>query len=165
MIKRNGIPGAEDINSILPTPERLAQGPVAIIECFEEIPCNPCYTACQVGAIQEFADINARPVIDFEECTGCGLCISACPGLAIFVVNQSYSDTQAIVQIPYEFLPLPAEGEEVFALDRSGQETCKGKVLKVRDTKKMNMTRVVSLVVPREYAMQVRFFRRGQTNG
>lgn len=157
MIKQTGVPKTEDIQSILPPPERLAKGPVAIIECFENIPCNPCYTACKFEAIQEFADINDRPKIDFDACNGCGLCISACPGLAVFVVDQTYSDTEAVVQIPYEFLPLPEKGDEVAALDRSGRKVTTGTVIKVRKTK--NMTRVVSLAVPKEHALDVRFFR------
>jgi len=165
MMKRTGVPNREDIDSILPTAERLAQGPVAIVECFEKIPCNPCYTACQFDAIQEFEDINDRPIIDFAACTGCGLCISACPGLAIFVVDQTYSDTEAVVQIPYEFLPVPEVGEEVLALDRSGQVITKGRVVKVKETKKMNLTKVVSLAVPKELAIEVRFFRREKRHG
>ena len=157
MIKKSGIPSQEDVHSILPPPERLSQGPVAIIECFENIPCNPCYTACKFEAIQEFADINDRPKIDFDACNGCGLCISACPGLAVFVVDQTYSDTEAVVQIPYELLPVPEKGDEVAALDRSGRKVSTGTVVKVRKTK--NMTRVVSLAVPKEHALDVRFFR------
>ncbi|MDZ7758643.1 MAG: 4Fe-4S binding protein [Desulfovermiculus sp.] len=156
MMKQTGVPNTEDIQGILPSPERLAQGSVAIIECFENIPCNPCYTACKFEAIQEFADINDRPNIDFEACNGCGLCVSACPGLAIFVVDQTYSETEAVVQIPYELLPLPEKGQEVIALDRSGREVAKARVVKVRKTK--NLTAVVSLAVPKEHSLQVRFF-------
>ncbi|MBS3779984.1 MAG: 4Fe-4S binding protein [Desulfovermiculus sp.] len=162
MMKQTGVPNTEDIQGILPSPERLAKGPVAIIECFENIPCNPCYTACKFEAIQEFADINDRPNIDFEACNGCGLCVSACPGLAIFVVDQTYSETEAVVQIPYELLPLPEKGQEVIALDRSGREVAKARVVKVRKTK--NLTAVVSLAVPKEHSLQVRFFRTERTH-
>lgn len=157
MLKKTGVPNTEDLNRVFPSQERLAKGPVAIIECFENIPCDPCYTACKFGAIQEFSDINEIPKINFEDCNGCGLCISACPGLAIFVVDQTYSNTEALVQIPYEFLPVPEEGEEVIALDRSGMEVAKVRVVKVRKTK--NMTNVVSLAVPQEHSLNIRFFR------
>jgi Fe-S-cluster-containing hydrogenase component 2 len=143
----------------------LAQGPVAIIECFEKIPCNPCHAACKFDAIQEFADINDRPVIDFNACNGCGTCVSACPGLAIFVVDQTYSETQGVVHIPYEFLPLPEVGEQVTALDRSGQEMGPAEVVKVRNAKKKKQTKVVSLAVPKEQVMEVRFFRKENRHG
>jgi hypothetical protein len=56
-------------------------------------------------------------------------------------------------------------GEEVLALDRSGQVITKGRVVKVKETKKMNLTKVVSLAVPKELAIEVRFFRREKRHG
>ena len=40
----------EELESIqtLPSDERYAEGPVAIIECVQEIPCNPCEAACHL---------------------------------------------------------------------------------------------------------------------
>ena len=35
-----------------PSEERMAQGPVAVAECVQEIPCNPCETACRFHAIK-----------------------------------------------------------------------------------------------------------------
>ena len=72
------------------------------------------------GAIRPFEDINHMPEVLPEECTGCALCVPRCPGLAIFVVDFSYSENEALVAIPYEFLPVPAPGDTVAALDREG---------------------------------------------
>ena len=31
--------------------DRIRKGPVAVIECYEEIPCDPCRTSCPKKAI------------------------------------------------------------------------------------------------------------------
>ena len=40
----------EELNEIqkLPSKERYEKGPVAVIECVQEIPCNPCEAACSL---------------------------------------------------------------------------------------------------------------------
>jgi len=157
MLEKTGVPTKENIESVTPSKERLSKGPVAIIECFQEIPCNPCYTSCKKGAIKELIDINDRPILDPEKCNGCGVCISNCPGLAIFVVDESYSETEALVRIPYEFVPLPKEGSFVTGLDREGKPVCRAKVEKVLNAKAQDRTLVVSLIVPKEFSMTVRF--------
>lgn len=156
MLKSTGIPTQKDLESVVPSKERLAKGPVAIMECFEKIPCNPCYTSCKRGAIKEFEDINDRPQLNVDICNGCGVCISNCPGLAIFVVDETYSETEALVKIPYEFSPLPEEGTYVTGLDREGKPVCRAKVVKVQNSKAQDRTPVVSLAVPKELSMVVR---------
>lgn len=156
MLEKTGIATREDIAAVMPPEERLAKGPVAMIECFQRIPCNPCHTACKRGAIKEFQDINDRPAIDMDRCNGCGVCISNCPGLAIVVIDETYSDTEALIKLPYEFLPLPAAGSFVTALDREGKPVCRAKVEKVLNTRSQDRTPVVSLAVPKEFSMVVR---------
>ncbi len=158
MLEITGIATPENIAEVTPSADRRAKGPVAVIECFQRIPCNPCQTACKRGAIKEFADINDRPTIDHSLCNGCAMCVSNCPGLSIFIVDESYSDTEAVVKMPYEFLPLPEEGSFVTALDREGKPVCRAKVLKVQNTKVQDRTPIVSLVVPKEFSMTARCF-------
>ncbi len=43
-----------------------------------------------------------------------------CPGLAIFIIDETYSETEATVLLPYEYLPLPKEGDYVTGLNRGG---------------------------------------------
>ena len=94
----------------IPTPERLERGPVACIECVQCIPCNPCETACPQKAITVGAEITALPKLDADKCNGCGICITRCPGLAIFNLHKNYSETTSLVSFPYEYVPLPEPG-------------------------------------------------------
>ncbi|MGE5561071.1 MAG: 4Fe-4S binding protein [Chloroflexota bacterium] len=155
MLEQTGTPTPEDIARVTPSPERRQRGPVAVVECFQKIPCNPCYTACKTGAYRPFADINDLPTIDHERCNGCGVCVSNCPGLAIFIVDES-SPNEDIVRIPYEFLPLPQPGEIVDALSRAGEPLAAAKVVRVQNAPALDKTNVIWLSVPKGFGMSVR---------
>lgn len=143
-----------------PSREDLNKGPVAVAECTEEIPCNPCETVCPRGAIVVGEPITNLPRIDPEKCNGCGLCIPICPGLAIFLVDATYSENGAAISFPHEYLPLPKEADEVEAVNRKGEIICKGKVVKVRNPKSYDHTPVVTIVVPKKYVDEVRGIKR-----
>ena len=135
--------------------ERRKNGAYVVIECPEKIPCDPCVDACPNGAISMPGSIIELPEIDYEKCTGCLLCIPKCPGLAIFVVDETPED-HAIVYIPYEFLPRPKKGDKAIGLDRDGNERCKVEILKVIDAKKFDRCAVVGFSVPKELAQEIR---------
>jgi Fe-S-cluster-containing hydrogenase component 2/bacterioferritin-associated ferredoxin len=156
MLEITGIATPENIAEVTPSAERRAKGPVAVIECFQRIPCNPCQTACKREAIKEFEDINNRPNIDHDRCNGCAMCVSNCPGLSIFIVDETFSEKEALVKLPYEFLPLPEEGSYVTGTDREGKPVCRAKVHKVQNTKAQDRTPIISLIVPKEFSMTVR---------
>ncbi len=160
MLANTGIPTEEDLKGVFPSMERLEKGPIAIFECYQHIPCNPCYTACKLGAIEPFADINDMPKLLEEKCSGCGLCLAKCPGLAISILDYTYSETQALIKIPYEFLPLPAEGEKVTALNRSGEPVCEAVIVKVLNPATFDKTPMISLAFPKEHIKEVRHFKR-----
>jgi Fe-S-cluster-containing hydrogenase component 2 len=148
--EKNGILSLEDLR--LPSKEQLDKG-VAIIECVQEIPCNPCVDSCPVKAVS-MKDINAVPVVDFDKCIGCGKCIGICPGLAIFVVKTK--DDKAIISLPYEFLPEPIVGIKVKALDREGKNIGDAEVKKIV---KKGKTMIITIEVEKDLAMIIRNIR------
>jgi Fe-S-cluster-containing hydrogenase component 2 len=156
--RSDGILERGQIAPLVPPAGRLRKGPVAIIECVENIPCNPCVGACPKGAIRIEGDMNGTPSVDFGTCDGCGLCISACPGLAIFVVSQTPGADTATVSLPYEYVPLPAAGDTVVTLSRRGDVLGEGTVKRVLSAKALDRTPIVTLSVPAEHAMDVRHF-------
>ena len=143
-----------------PSKERLNKGPVAIIECTEEIPCNPCEAACKFKAIKIGKPITNTPILDENLCIGCGLCIAKCPGLAIFVIDKTYSNKEGLIMFPYEYLPLPIPGSSVEAVDRAGKVISSGKVIRVLNNKSLDRTPVVTIAIPKEKLDEVRGIKR-----
>lgn len=142
----------------------LRKGPRAVIECVQEIPCDPCQKACPRGAITVGDTITGLPRLDPVRCTGCGACIPSCPGQAIFVVDLSRGDSEGLVSFPWEFLPYPEPGSIVVAAGRTGQPDCRARVVRVACPAGFDRTAVVTLAVPAERAGHVRgLFRGGGT--
>lgn len=161
MLIKDGIPTAAELATVIPPAERLAQGAVAIVECFQEIPCDPCVTSCNRQAITMANDVNDLPLVDFEKCNGCSVCLLRCPGLAIFIVDKTYSTNYALVKIPFEYVPVPEQGQFALGLNRSGEELGWFEVVKVNFGGKKNLTYMLSLAVPQALAMEVRNIRVG----
>jgi Fe-S-cluster-containing hydrogenase component 2 len=132
---------------------------VVVIECLEDIPCNPCESSCNVDAITVGEDITNLPRLDGDKCVACQTCVYICPGQAIFMVDESLPDDRATVMMPYEYRPLPKEGDVVTALDRAGKALGDAVVTKIRQTKKMDETATVTIEVPRDWSMRARAFR------
>jgi Pyruvate/2-oxoacid:ferredoxin oxidoreductase delta subunit len=162
MLQETGIPTKEDVQKVTPPDARFAKGPVVIVEGFQEIPCNPCVDACKSHAITKARDINDLPRVDFDKCNGCGVCIAQCPGLAIFVVDKTYSATHAVVRIPYEFVPVPEKGQFACGLDRAGEERGWFEVVRVMSGGPKNKTTTLWLAVPQDLAMEIRSIKIGR---
>lgn len=131
---------------------------LVVIECPQRIPCNPCATSCPTSAVLPFADINDVPSIDYDKCSGCGLCVAKCPGLACFVIDLTYSPDEAIIKLPYELLPIPAEGDRVTCLNRKGEAVAEGTVKAVNEPLK-DRTRVISVIIPKQLTGEIRAIR------
>lgn len=132
-----------------------------VIECTQNIPCNPCQDACKFGCIKVGSTITHLPEVDeTAKCVGCGMCVASCPGQAIFLVNEDAGDGWATVTMPYELLPLPQKGERGVALGRSGAPVCEAEVVECRTSPAFDQTRLLTIRVPKDAAMKARFFSR-----
>ena len=137
---------------------------LALLECCQEIPCNPCATVCRTGAIVK-ATLNTRPVFHPDLCVGCKLCVAACPGQAIFFQAPGPEAGQSSLTFPYEYLPLPQAGQEVTAVNRLGQPVCPATVQAVEQRPSFQQTALVTLSFPEEYRDEVRFMKRLDREG
>ncbi len=132
-----------------------------VIECTQNIPCNPCQDACKFGCIKVGKNITSLPVVDAgAACKNCGMCVASCSGQAIFLVDEDTGDGKAEVTIPYELLPIPETGDMGSALDRSGTKVCEAEVVSVKYSPAFDKTHLLTMRVPKEYAMRARFFAR-----
>ena len=132
-----------------------------VIECTQNIPCNPCQDACKVGCIKIGNNITSLPIVDCnKKCIGCGMCVASCSGQSIFLVNEDYDDNYASVTMPYELLPLPQKGDKVIALDRSGKEVCNAEIIDIKTNKNFDNTNLLTMKVPKNMAMKARFFKK-----
>lgn len=159
MLKNDGIISQEELAAVLPTAGRLLKGPVAIIECLQDIPCDPCVSACPVNAIKMKEGITDKPLLEFDVCTGCGACVPRCPGLAIFIVNMKHTPGMATLTMSYELLPVPVKGQEVTALDRAGKAVGKATVLRVINPPAYDRTAAVTIEVPADRINDIRAIR------
>ncbi len=148
MLNKTGIPSKEQVQSRFPDHVALIK-PKAILECYEDIPCNPCSTSCPFDAIEIGDNINKQPKLHVDLCTGCAVCVPSCPGLAI-IIAQIRGD-QAVFKIPYEFLPFPVKGEIWDGINRMGEVICDALIENIQITNKQDHTALVTASVPREY--------------
>ncbi len=131
-----------------------------VMECTQNIPCNPCQDACPKKCIIIGENITSLPSVNEDmECSGCGLCVASCSGQAIFLVEENQKEGYATVTLPYEFTPLPKKGSEGYALTRSGEKCCEAEVVNVRSIPAFDHTSLLTIKVPIDMAMTARFFR------
>ncbi len=118
-------------------PVELAQTFRPVLHCVEEIPCDPCAAVCPTGAItlQGKRGNLLDPPVFSGQCSGCALCVAACPGLAITLARR-IDDHWAEVVIPHEFQPTFGPGDLLPIMDQGGNYLQQAEVLRVRYVKK-----------------------------
>ncbi len=125
-----------------------------VAECMQNIPCNPCESACPTGALKVGKPISNMPEFHKQLCIGCLKCVEVCPGLAVFVINYEYNSIEATVAFAYEYLNLPGKDDEVRAVDRNGEVICAARVVDIK--KARDRTNTVNIAVPKDLAAFVR---------
>lgn len=130
-----------------------------VMECTQNIPCNPCQDACPRKCIKIGENITSLPAVNPEvKCTGCGMCVASCSGQAIFLVDETYEEGYASITLPYEFLPVPQIGAKGTALGRDGKRVCDAEVINVRSIPAYDKTSLLTMKVPVEFVDRARFF-------
>jgi hypothetical protein len=81
------------------------------------------------------------------------------------LVDENAGTDYATVTLPYEFLPLPQAGDPGWGLSRSGEPLCEAVVDSVRSSKAYDHTNLLTMRVPKEYAMRARFFSTDRKEG
>jgi thioredoxin reductase/Fe-S-cluster-containing hydrogenase component 2 len=130
-----------------------------VIECTQNIPCNPCQDSCPNQCIIVDNITSLPEYIESEECSGCGICAASCPGQAVFLIDNDIDAGYSYITFPYEFSPLPAVGKLGTALDRSGEELCEAEIVDLKSIKAFDNTHLVTMKVPLEYSKEARFFK------
>jgi Fe-S-cluster-containing hydrogenase component 2 len=155
MLDKDGIATRDMFEKLLPGAERRKKGPYSVMECYEQIPCNPCSTSCSFKAVSMEA-INSCPNIDFDKCTGCGICVGRCPGLACFILDETVGNGKVKITLPYELDPLPEKDSIVMALGRDGKIVGDAQVVKVLNGKSLDHTNIISILVDERLIYDVR---------
>lgn len=154
---KNGYIGDDEVKRYPGVTKQVGIHPV--IECSQNIPCNPCQDACKFGCITIGENITALPIVNVKaECKNCGMCVASCSGQAIFLVDEDCGENMATVTLPYEFLPLPDKGVNGQALNRKGDSVCSATVVDVKTSSAFDHTALLTMKVPKEYADYARFF-------
>jgi len=155
---KNGFVSDEEIERYPGVKHKKGIHPV--IECTQNIPCNPCQDACPKKCISIGSNITNLPIVlDDGDCVNCGMCVASCSGQAIFLVDEDCGDGTATVTLPYEFLPLPEAGTKGKGLGRDGSVVCDAEVVSVKSVPAFDHTNLLTMRVPKEYAMKARFFK------
>ncbi|MCK4246171.1 (2Fe-2S)-binding protein, partial [Candidatus Bipolaricaulota bacterium] len=137
------------------------EGAFPILHCRQEIPCDPCAYACPLGLIDiDETDIRRRPKFVGPEigkkCIGCENCITACPGLAITLVDYRQDKQMPTVALAYEFLQESIkQGQTVTAVDTEGEVLGEVEVKSVQLAVKRDHTAVVKVEAPKAYAKRI----------
>jgi sarcosine oxidase subunit alpha len=133
-----------------------------VFHCYEEIPCNPCTSACIKGFIKLKGESGTMMDIPYFEpgggnvCSGCMKCVAICPGLAVTIVDKRKALAgKAHVLVPFELIPSFKIGGKVRALDSDGAFVSQATVIDIIDKKWQDKTLLIKLEVDEAKAEQI----------
>jgi len=137
-------------------PPEYREGVFPVIHCTQEIPCNPCMTCCP----RDLIGTAGHPILGIPEfdgdCSGCGLCVAVCPGLAVTLVDGRRSPGRPVVTLPFELGEwLLREGMEVDVTGWEGDPLGGGVVERWRPVAAYPATLLVSVSVDSAIATRV----------
>jgi thioredoxin reductase/Fe-S-cluster-containing hydrogenase component 2 len=159
-LRSKGFLEDDELNSFPAAIPGNSEGLQPVIECTQNIPCNPCQDCCPVGCIKVGEDISSIPVFEkSKKCSGCGSCVAHCPGQCIFLVQAGYEPGYTAVTIPYEFMPVPELHSRGSALSRSGSLLCEAEIVRVQRAAAFDKTVLLTMKVPAAMAGQARAFK------
>ncbi len=130
------------------------EGVYPIINCVQEIPCNPCEAVCPRNSIKIGEPITNVPQY-VGGCIGCEICVAKCPGLAITLVD--WRKGNPVVTVPFEFEPDDyfKVGDMVEVTDRLGNLLGKAEVVRIRRRTVSRGTRIIKLKASRDIAEKI----------
>ncbi|MEJ2382801.1 MAG: FAD-dependent oxidoreductase [Xanthomonadales bacterium] len=136
------------------------EGVSVVFHCDQEIPCDPCTSACPQQAISTGADMRGRPRFIGDEigavCNGCTKCVTICPGLAITLVDYRKDSDWPTVSLAHEFGKDEIRpGDLVTVLDTEGVALGQAEVSKVAAGRKMDRTVLLRLKAPASIAPRI----------
>ncbi|HQO10401.1 MAG TPA: FAD-dependent oxidoreductase [Clostridiales bacterium] len=121
-----------------PKPVVIKENFSPVFQCYQEIPCNPCTTVCPKGCISLVGDLSNildTPYYTNDLCTGCGMCVAICPGLAVSLARKT-GESSAEVILPHEYILNFKVGDRIDVTDIDGNILEKAEVLNIRYNKK-----------------------------
>jgi ferredoxin len=134
---------------------------VASVECFEEIPCRACQTACPeeailIGRVPRLADV---PILTEDKCTACGICVSACPSSAIVMLQEEPEKSVSKLVLPWRGARPWRVGEFASLLNRRGETLGSARVIKaseIADVQTSGKVQQVEVEVPTHLVWEAR---------
>ena len=171
MLESMNIETQEDINELKsqaqlmkdkpPTPimRKLPEeetGIFPIFHCYQEIPCNPCASVCPQGLIYTEDDIITRLPYFYgeKECSGCGRCVSICPGLAITLVDYRKDQENPFVTFPFEIATNKLDHGTLVTIMSDTGSLGQFEVNRTRVLKRFPRTQLITVKLPRNIAKQ-----------
>ncbi len=145
---------------------------VASIECFEDIPCRACEKACPTSAICVKSQARTEnSILNEAACTGCGLCLPACPSKAISMINEVPDRSVGLLTLVARSKKPWKEGEFATLVNRRGENLGTARIQAILSTQSPTRNlgqstshQLLQLETPNHLLWDARGVKRGRIN-